>query len=124
MRAIAIREKVLGPNHPELGLSLNNLAEVYRLLARYSEAEPLYKRAIDIAEKALGPQHPTLALMLGNLALIHFQLGRNAEAEPLCGARSKFARRPWVRTTPTSGSLLPTLPASISALAVFPRPKR
>ena len=29
-RALAIREKVLGPNHPDVAQSLNNLGELYR----------------------------------------------------------------------------------------------
>ncbi len=29
-RALAIREKALGPNHPDVASSLNNLAELYR----------------------------------------------------------------------------------------------
>ena len=29
-RALTIREKALGPNHPEVAVALNNLAELYR----------------------------------------------------------------------------------------------
>ena len=29
-RALAIKEKALGPNHPDVATSLNNLAELYR----------------------------------------------------------------------------------------------
>ena len=57
-RALAIREKALGPDHPDVALALNNLAELYRNQGRYAEAEPLYKRALAIEEKALGPDHP------------------------------------------------------------------
>ncbi|MEO0810268.1 MAG: tetratricopeptide repeat protein, partial [Pseudomonadota bacterium] len=42
------------PDHPNVGTTLNNLAELYRLQGRYAEAEPLYKRTITIFEKALG----------------------------------------------------------------------
>ncbi len=35
-RALAIREKTLGPEHPDLGGSLNNLAELYRATGRYA----------------------------------------------------------------------------------------
>src|SRR5262249_9741218 len=52
-RAIAIDEKALGPEHPDLATWLNNLAELYRNQGKYAEAEPLYKRAIAIDEKAL-----------------------------------------------------------------------
>ena len=54
-RALAISEKALGPEHPDVAISLNNLALLYRAQGRYAEAEPLLKRALAISEKALGP---------------------------------------------------------------------
>ena len=57
-RALAIEEKALGPEHPDVATSLNNLAELYRDQGKYGEAEPLYQRALAIDEKALGPDHP------------------------------------------------------------------
>ena len=82
-RAIAIGEKDLGPEHPDLATGLNNLAELYRATGRYAEAEPLYQRAIAIGEKTLGPDHPDLATRLNNLADLYRATGRYAEAEPL-----------------------------------------
>ena len=54
-------EKALGPEHPDVANSLNNLAALYQAQGRYAEAEPLYKRALAISEKALGPEHPDVA---------------------------------------------------------------
>jgi tetratricopeptide (TPR) repeat protein len=51
---LAIREKVLGPEHPDVAQSLNNLGELYRIQGRYAEAEPLLKRALAIRERVLG----------------------------------------------------------------------
>ena len=82
-RSLAIREKALGPDHPDVGDSLNNLAELYRAQGRYAEAEPLYKRSLAIAEKALGPDHPDVGAALNNLAALYEAQGRYAEAEPL-----------------------------------------
>ena len=45
-RALAIREKALGPDHPAVAQSLNNLADLYTAQGRYADAEPLYKRAL------------------------------------------------------------------------------
>ena len=53
-RALAIREKALGPDHADVAQSLNNLAALYVAQGRYAEAEPLYKRALAIDEKSLG----------------------------------------------------------------------
>src|SRR6266705_554827 len=57
-RALAIREKALGPDHPDVASLLNNLAELYRAQGRYADAEALFKRSLAIREKALGPDHP------------------------------------------------------------------
>ena len=60
-RALAIREKALGADHPDVAETLYNLAVVYRPQGKYADAEALYKRALAIREKALGPDHPDVA---------------------------------------------------------------
>ncbi|MCT0223761.1 CHAT domain-containing protein [Synechococcus sp. CS-1328] len=80
---MAIREKTLGPDHPETANSLNNLAELYDNQGNYAKAEPLYIRALAINEKALGPDHPGTAQSLSNLALLFLNQGAYAKAEPL-----------------------------------------
>jgi hypothetical protein len=82
-RAIAIGEKTLGPEHPDLAVWLNNLATLYSDQGNYAEAEPLYQRALAIDEKTLGPEHPDLATYLNNLALLYQAQGNYAEAEQL-----------------------------------------
>ena len=60
-RALEIREKALGPMHPQTAYSLNNLGFLYFRQAAYAKAEPLLVRAVEVRERALGPMHPTLA---------------------------------------------------------------
>jgi tetratricopeptide (TPR) repeat protein len=45
-RALVIREKALGPNHPDIAHTLNILAGVYQAQRKYSEAEGLIKRVL------------------------------------------------------------------------------
>jgi CHAT domain-containing protein len=71
-RALAIGEKALGPDHPDVSIRLNNLALLYQNQARYADAGPLYRRALAIAEKALGPDHPDVSTDLSNLAALYF----------------------------------------------------
>ena len=80
--ALALREKGLGPEHPDVAVSLNNLAEIYRAQGRYADAEPLHKRALALREKGLGPEHPQVAQSLNNLAILYYGQGRYADAEP------------------------------------------
>ena len=52
-------------------------------LARYAEAEPLYRRALEIDEASYGPDHPDVATDLNNLAGLLEATNRLSEAEPL-----------------------------------------
>jgi tetratricopeptide (TPR) repeat protein len=65
-----MREKAIGPDNVSVAQLLNNLAVLYHNQARYTEAEPLYKRSVAIYEKALGPDHPDVAQSLNNLAVL------------------------------------------------------
>ena len=76
-------EEIVGPDHPDVATSLNNLALLYYTQGEYAAAEPLYKRALQIDEKALGPDHPSVATSLNNLAALYRATGRNLEAQEL-----------------------------------------
>src|SRR5262245_31769633 len=80
-RVLAIREKALGPYHPDVATSLNNLATLYQGQGRYADAEPLYKRSLAIREEAFDPDHPDVAQSLNNLAALYQAQGRYADAE-------------------------------------------
>jgi len=60
-RSLAIREKALGPDHPDVATSLDNLAELYQAQGKYAEAEPLLQRSLAIRKGAtnrLGAKPP------------------------------------------------------------------
>ncbi|BAY23425.1 peptidase-like protein [Calothrix sp. NIES-2100] len=81
--ALAIREKVLGQEHPDVAESLNNLALLYYSQGSYAKAEPLYLRSLAIWEKVLGQEHPNVASSLNNLAELYREQGSYAKAESL-----------------------------------------
>lgn len=68
---------------PRFALSLNNLAEIYRVQGNYAEAELYLKRSLENAAKLYGPEHPNVAANLLNLAGNYRDRGMYAEAEPL-----------------------------------------
>lgn len=82
-RAVALLEKSLGLDTPEIAPELNNLAALYQRQGRFAEAEPLFKRALAIREKALPHEHPDVGQSLNNLATLYVKQERYAEAEPL-----------------------------------------
>lgn len=82
-QALSILETALGPDHPDVAISLNNLASLLLEINRLAEAEPLFRRALLIHDGTYGPDHPSVAIDLGNLAGLLADTSRPAEAEPL-----------------------------------------
>src|SRR6266545_3530858 len=82
-RALAIRQKTLGAEHPDTPTLLDNLANLYRDKGDYAQAEPLLRRVLAISEETLGAEHPDTATVLNNLALLYYQKGDYAQAELL-----------------------------------------
>jgi tetratricopeptide (TPR) repeat protein len=82
-RALAIHEKVLGPEHPYTAMSLNNLAILLENHGDLAGSRPLKERALAIYEKVLGPEHPYTARSLNNLAFLLKAQGDLAGSRPL-----------------------------------------
>jgi CHAT domain-containing protein/Tfp pilus assembly protein PilF len=82
-RALEIREKQLGPEHPETATSLNNLGFVYGRMGEYLKALPLLQRALEIREKQLGWEHPETATSLHDLGTLYIDMGDYPKALPL-----------------------------------------
>jgi len=82
-RALEIREKCLGPSHPDVAKQLNNLALLCQNQNKYDEVESYYKRAIDIYAKSLGPDDPNVAKTKNNLASAYLKQQKYKEAEQL-----------------------------------------
>jgi tetratricopeptide (TPR) repeat protein len=60
-RSLAIAEQSYGPDHPDVAIRLNNLAELLRATDRLAEAEPLFRRCLQILiefQRRTGHQHP------------------------------------------------------------------
>ena len=76
-------KKVLGQDHFEVAISLNNQAALYCAQGKYLEAEPLFKQSLVIMEQAFGKDHPIVATVLENMTECYKKLGRESEAEKL-----------------------------------------
>ena len=90
-QVLAIRERQLGSDHPDVVKAINDLAVAYEGQGRYVDAEPLYQRALAIREDALGPYHLDVAESLAKLGRLYLLRGRIADAESVLGqARAIF----------------------------------
>jgi tetratricopeptide (TPR) repeat protein len=110
--AVAIREKALGPEHPDTAASLNNLATLLVDQGDLTGSRTLFERALAIREKALGPEHPDTAASLQNLANILSSLGDRTRAPPL------FERALAIREK-ALGPEHPETATSLASLAVL-----
>ena len=79
--SLAIREKILGLEHPDVAGSLGHLASLYVELARYDEAELLLKRALDIEEKTSGKDSVASVPFLEQLGRLYLQTSRIPQAK-------------------------------------------
>jgi CHAT domain-containing protein/tetratricopeptide (TPR) repeat protein len=82
-RAVAIKEKALGPDHPELAASVYDLAEQLRMSGEYPEARASYERARAIREKALAPDPADLIESLRGLGTFLYTNAEYAKARAL-----------------------------------------
>jgi hypothetical protein len=66
-RALAITQKALGREHPDVAPVLNNIGSTLQAQGDYVGAREHLRRALAIAEKVLGTDHPTTRTIRSNL---------------------------------------------------------
>jgi tetratricopeptide (TPR) repeat protein len=104
--SIRLKEKALGSEHPDVGISEGNLAIMLAELGRHEEALKHVQRSLTLMQSGLGRSHPDAAIQLSNRGEILNALGRPVEA------RTSFeeARSIWEREvgqdTPSLGYAL------------------
>ena len=78
--SLAAKERALGPDQPDVGISLCNIAVHLDELGQLSEAVAYGGRALEIAERGFGSDHPRTALVLSNHSEYLARSGRWDEA--------------------------------------------
>jgi eukaryotic-like serine/threonine-protein kinase len=82
-RAVDLRERALGKEHPDTLAANNNLGNLYREEGKYAEAEPVLASVLAIRQRVLGADHPDTLVTMANLGIVLHEQGKYAEAEPL-----------------------------------------
>ena len=57
-RALSIKEEILGPEHPDVAMTLHNLAALCKATGHQADARSLCERALEIFVRTLGEAHP------------------------------------------------------------------
>ena len=82
-QAVSLRERALGPDDPDVAVSLNTLGLLLQATGDYGAARAQYERAQTILEGRLGPEHPDVATILNNLGVLLRVTGDYAAATAL-----------------------------------------
>ena len=81
-QALAIREKLFGPEHPQTAQSLNDLGVLSSKTGKYELAQRYHERALAIREEVLGAAHLDTTESLNNLGATMVLMGTYEEARP------------------------------------------
>jgi hypothetical protein len=100
-KAADLQEATLGPLHPDLANTLNNLGIVVEKSGRPAEAETFYRRAVAITSAALPADHPMVAASRENL-------------EAFCRARGVPIDAPVVATSPAKPAPVAEEPTTLA----------
>jgi hypothetical protein len=65
---MALRVGVIGKNHPNTLISMNELGIALSMQGRYEAAEPIYHETLELIEKVLSKEHPQTLMSMNNLA--------------------------------------------------------
>ncbi|HXG03351.1 MAG TPA: tetratricopeptide repeat protein [Candidatus Binatia bacterium] len=110
VRAIAVREALLGPDHLEVGRSVNALGALLAMQGRYDEARPLFDRACRIFEGSASPAD--LGRALHNLGVLAGEQARYADAEAAL-------RRAWTLREQALGPEHPDVATTLHVLGAL-----
>ncbi|MBX7221615.1 MAG: CHAT domain-containing protein [Blastocatellia bacterium] len=81
--ALELRERLVGPDHPEVAATLNLLAVLAQNQGDFAGAEMYYQRSLAIREKVLGSKDYETGQSLNNLGIFYWEKTDYARAEPL-----------------------------------------
>src|SRR5688572_9067862 len=126
--AARIQEETLGPLHPDLANTFNNLAVVAEQTGNLGDAETFYRRAVTIASASLPPEHPMVVASRENLESFCRARGVSIDApappsptrDTGVGPETSIAEPPPVAATtpaserPSSAADPPEVPAATS----------
>ncbi len=79
-KALAVRQAVLGPDHPDTLTTRDHLGNDHWCAGRYFEAVTGHEETLERREAVLGPEHPDTLTSRHNLGVAYRNAGRPAEA--------------------------------------------
>ena len=113
--ALRLRRAAHAGDHPNIALSLNNLAMVRRHQKQYAAAESLYTASLEMRTRLYGDRHPDVAHTVNHLGRLYYNMGDYDRAELFArralALRADLYGETHVSTISSMGSLAGTLSA-------------
>ncbi len=80
--AMEKKRRVLGEEHPDTLLSINNVALPLVSQGKLAEAEGYYRETLEKRRRVLGEEHPNTLDSISDMGFLLYSQGKSAEAEP------------------------------------------
>ncbi|HEY6402969.1 MAG TPA: tetratricopeptide repeat protein, partial [Blastocatellia bacterium] len=110
-RALEIRERLLGAEHPDVAAALYSLGYFYTDKGEYDKVEPLYQRALAIYEKAPDKDPLNTANILNDLGALYYYQGKYGEAERLYKRSLDILEKAFGKGLPSAAEIFNNLAA-------------
>ncbi len=82
LRALAIDEKVYGPDHPKVGIRASNIGQVLKAQGDLAGALQYTRRALLILQATYGPDNPATKISSRNLTILEEALAKRDDGTP------------------------------------------
>lgn len=82
-QALAFAQRELGPEHPAVLTTLNQLGNLYKQEGRFDDARKALEQVVAIRERVVGKDHPDVASALNNLGNVYRVEGKLDDAKKL-----------------------------------------
>ncbi|CAF1246312.1 unnamed protein product [Adineta steineri] len=74
-KSLAIKQKTLSSNHPDLANSYNSIGLVYDSMGDYPKALSYHKKNLEILQRSLSSNHPDLGTSYNNIGNMYYNMG-------------------------------------------------
>ena len=112
---LALKEQVLGKEHPWTLVGANNLAVSLNRQDKYAEAEAIHRATLALREEVLGKEHPSTLTSINNLAESLSHQGKYAEAEAMHRATLELQEEVLGKEQPSTLTSMNNLAQAVSS---------
>jgi len=118
-KVLAIREKVLGIDHPSTATTYNNIANIYYDQREYLKALEWNQKSLEITERILGKDHPSTATTYNNIANIYSAQGEYIKALEWCQKDLEITERFLGKNHPSTATAYNNIASIYSAQGAY-----